>query len=116
MKPKSIIALILGVLILAMGVFNLIQGAAKGAVIPILVGLSLIYMSFSMNRTATIVLGHVFVVIGCFLITWGMHLVRFGNPNLFYILKTPLFWGLFSTFGGICAIYHGFCRCVRKES
>jgi hypothetical protein len=31
------------------------------------------------------------------------------------IFGRPLFWGIFSLMGGVCAIFHGFCRCVGKQ-
>ena len=30
-------------------------------------------------------------------------------------LGRPLVWGLISIFGGICTIFHGFCRCIRSR-
>jgi hypothetical protein len=26
-----------------------------------------------------------------------------------------LFWGIFCLMGGICAIFHGFCRCITRQ-
>jgi hypothetical protein len=59
--------------------------------ILILIGSALLYMGFKPSRISIIVFGHLCVFTGCILATWGF----------------------FSIFGGICAIYHGFCRCVR---
>ncbi|MCD4650759.1 MAG: hypothetical protein K8S56_03110 [Candidatus Cloacimonetes bacterium] len=59
-----------------------------------------------------ILFGHLLIVLGCFLTTWGLHLLNIKMPNVLYIFLRPLFWGLISIFGGICSIYHGFCRCV----
>ncbi|MBN2416067.1 hypothetical protein JXO52_09505 [bacterium] len=54
------------------------------------------------------------VVSGCLLVTWGIYLLPVSRPVLAHIIFRPLFWGLVTIFGGICAIYHGFCRCVMK--
>jgi len=55
------------------------------------------------------------ILLGCFLITWGIYLLPYSQPTLAHIFFRPLFWGLFSVMGGICANYHGFCRCVRQS-
>ncbi|MCD4828946.1 MAG: hypothetical protein K8R90_05900 [Candidatus Cloacimonetes bacterium] len=73
-------------------------------------------MAFIPGRGTTIFIGHLFVVTGCFLITWGIYLLPVSEPILSHILLRPLFWGLICLFGGICAIYHGFCRCVVSRS
>lgn len=60
-----------------------------------------------------LVFGHACLVLGCFLITWGIYLLPVSSPTLIHIFTRPLFWGLFSLLGGVCANYHGFCRCVQ---
>ncbi|MBC7349294.1 MAG: hypothetical protein H5U05_04905 [Candidatus Aminicenantes bacterium] len=73
-------------------------------------------MSWSRSRTATLVFGHTIIVVGCFLVTWGIYLLPYTKPTFAQVLGRPLFWGLISIFGGICANYHGFCACVRRKS
>lgn len=41
--------------------------------------------------------------------------MKTGNISLYYIFGMPLFWEFFAIFGGICALYHGFCKCVRQD-
>ncbi len=113
MKIKLTVGLVLGVLLTAFGAWGLFASHNPAKFIPLAIGLSLITMSFWRNRRATILLGHVIVTCGCFLITYGIYLLPYAKPDLAHILGLPLFWGLFCTFGGICAIYHGFCNCVR---
>ncbi|MCU0606396.1 MAG: hypothetical protein MUF78_02980 [Candidatus Edwardsbacteria bacterium] len=113
MKFKLSIGLVLGVLLTAFGAWGLFASHNPAKFIPLAIGLSLITMSFWRNRRATILLGHVIVTCGCFLITYGIYLLPYAKPDLAHILGLPLFWGLFCLFGGICAIYHGFCNCVR---
>jgi len=67
------------------------------------------------NRAALLLFGHACIVLGCLLITWGVYLLPVSRPVLSHILTRPLFWGLFSLMGGVCANFHGFCRCVRGE-
>jgi hypothetical protein len=113
MKPKNIVSVILGIVLIALGVYLAIQ-KLFACILPAAVGLSLIYLGYKPGRTAMIIFGHIFVVVGCFLVTWGIYLLPYSEPKLAHIFGRPLFWGLFSIFGGICATYHGFCRCVSK--
>lgn len=72
-------------------------------------------MGAAKNRVALLLFGHACIVLGCLLITWGVYLLPVSRPVLSHILTRPLFWGLFSLMGGVCANFHGFCRCVRGE-
>jgi hypothetical protein len=111
--PRSLVNTAIGVALSALGVFLLIRYGGLGGVVPLLIGLSLAYLGFRPGRTALIVFGHACVVTGCILVTWGIYLLPHSQPVWQHIVFRPLFWGLISIFGGICAIYHGFCRCVR---
>ena len=113
---KGIINIILGVLLAALGVYNFISGSGLTGLIPFLIGASLIYLGFKGGRTALIVFGHACIVVGCMLVTWGIYLLPHSEPTLMHIFARPLFWGLISIFGGICANYHGFCACVRRSA
>jgi uncharacterized membrane protein HdeD (DUF308 family) len=114
MKPQSIVTLVLGVILLIFGVFFVISSPNPFHVIPILIGAALCYMGWRGGRIALLVFGHACIILGCFLITWGMYLLPYSKPILSHIFLRPLFWGLISLFGGICANYHGFCKCIRK--
>lgn len=113
MKPQSWITMILGICLVVMGVITLIFNRNAGALIPLLIGGSLVYLGWRGGRTALIVFGHTTIVIGCAMITWGIYLMPYAKPDLSHILSFPLFWGMISLFGGICANYHGFCQCIR---
>ncbi|MEW6047408.1 MAG: hypothetical protein AB1609_13160 [Bacillota bacterium] len=58
------------------------------------------------------IFGHLSIVLGRYLFTWGIYLLPVSSPTPADILTKPLFWGLFSIFGGICANVHSRCRCV----
>jgi len=112
MKPRSLTTFILGIALVIIGVFLTIK---IGCPIPVIVGGALCYLGWSGGRTATILFGHTCVVLGCYLITWGMYLLPYCKPTPAYIFGRPLFWGFISLLGGICAIYHGFCACFRGQ-
>lgn len=115
MKPHSLITLILGITLALLGLVTiLISGIIQG-IIPLLIGGSLCYLGWCGGRIATLVFGHTCIVVGCLLITWGIYLLPYSKPTLSHILGRPLFWGQFSLFGGICANYHGFCKCILKQ-
>ncbi len=114
MKPKRIIPAILGMALIILCLWLVIH-KRLGGFIPGAIGASLVYLSYKPGRAATLVFGHICVVIGCVLITWGIYLLPSSQPTAAHIFGRPLFWGLFCTFGGICAIHHGFCRCVMKD-
>lgn len=67
-----------------------------------------------LHRKGLLLFGHACIIFGFFLITWGIYLLPVSRPTLAHIVTRPLFWGLFSLMGGVCANFHGFCRCVRN--
>ena len=123
MKSSGIVGLILGLGLLAFGIYHLIIGMYLWAIIKILIGAGLIVSKFVNNRYGTIIFGHMTVVAGMMLLTAGIYYVpliakqieKTGELKIIYIFAMPLFWGFFATLGGVCAIYHGFCKCVRKD-
>ena len=115
MKPSTITGA-LGAVLLGLGIYMFATSSHMGAVIPVIIGAALLYLAFSRGRVATLVFGHSCIVIGAYLITWGMLLLPSLKPTLVHIFFGPLFWGIFSLMGGICAIFHGFCRCVTRQS
>ena len=111
MIPKRPITAVLGLLLVLIGILLLSKNKQLLCLVPCAVGVSLLYLSYKPGRVSLIVFGHVCVIAGCFLTTWGIYLLPYSEPKLAHIFGRPLFWGLFAIFGGICALYHGFCRC-----
>ncbi len=114
MKPSRITAT-LGILLTVLGIYLQIQTFSMGHMVPIVVGVALIFLAFNRGRVGILVFGHTCIVIGAYLINWGILLLPDSQPTAAYIFGRPLFWGIFSVMGGICAIFHGFCRCVMKQ-
>lgn len=46
-----------------------------------------------MPKIWELIVGHVFLAVGCYLTAWGIYLVPQGLPGLLYIFARPLFWG-----------------------
>ncbi|MFH2035525.1 MAG: hypothetical protein ABIJ45_03905 [Candidatus Zixiibacteriota bacterium] len=114
MKPSRI-TMGLGAVLVAIGVYMFVISVSIGAVIPVIIGGNLIYLAISKSRVATLVFGHSCIAVGIYMVTWGILLLPYSEPRIAHIFARPLFWGLFSMMGGICAIFHGFCRCVTKQ-
>jgi hypothetical protein len=111
MKKHGYISMGLGALLVVFSVFMFLKG--NHVVSPSgLIGLALIYSGWKRNRTATVIFGHSLIVVGAYLITWGLYLLPVSSPTFTGIIFKPLFWGIFSLFGGLCANYHAFCACV----
>ena len=115
MKLRGLSTLIFGIILAVLGIGILVSNGSAGGVIPVLIGGGLCYLGWHGDRIALIVFGHTCIVVGCFLITWGIYLLPYSKPILSHIFARPLFWGLFSLMGGICANYHGFCQCIRRQ-
>jgi len=114
MRPSRINAL-LGILLIAFGVYSFVKSNTIVGLIPFMVGCSLIFLALKRGRVATLLFGHTCIVVGAYLITWGILLLPYSEPRIAHIFGRPLFWGIFCLMGGICAIFHGFCRCVTKQ-
>lgn len=105
----------LGLALVVMGILGVIGSLSIAGVVPLLIGGSLIFLALKRSRVGVLIFGHTCVVIGAYLITWGILLLPFSEPRMAHIFGRPLFWGIFSLMAGVCAIFHGFCRCVTKQ-
>ena len=112
MHKRSYITIGLGVALIIMCLLFMFRAAVISP--SGIIGLALIYTGWKGDRKAMVILGHAPIVVGAYLITWGLYLLPVSNPSLMGILGKPLFWGIFCLFGGICSIFHGFCACVRN--
>ena len=114
MKPSRITAA-LGIILVGFGIYLFVISVKMGAFIPVLIGASLIYLAIAGGRVATLIFGHTCIVVGAYMITWGVMLPPVSELTMAHIFFRPLFWGIFSLMGGICAVIHGFCKCVNRQ-
>jgi hypothetical protein len=114
MKPSRITAA-LGIVLIAFGILGIVQSQQMAGLVPLLIGGALVFLALKRGRIATLVFGHTCIVVGAYLITWGLLLLPYSEPRMAHVFGRPLFWGIFSLMGGVCAIFHGFCRCVTKQ-
>jgi hypothetical protein len=114
MKKRAYGSIGLGIVLLLLGVLLLFTNRTAAA-IPALIGLALIFQGWVNNRRAGIIFGHSMIVVGAYLITWGLYLLPELSPVFLDIVLGPLFWGIISLMGGVCANYHGFCKCINSS-
>jgi hypothetical protein len=114
MKPRGIVGIILGALLLLFGLLTLIGSRQLGGIIPTLIGATLVYLGFRPGRHSLALFGHACIATGCMLVAWGIYLLPYSPPTFSTVFTRPLFWGMFSILGGVCANYHAFCNCVRR--
>jgi hypothetical protein len=110
---RNPVTMILGIALAAMGLYGVFTTGPGAGLIPVFIGAGLIYLTFRPGRVAMVLFGHILIVVGCILTTMGIYLVPHSDPTWGDVFARPLFWGLISIFGGICANFHGFCSCVR---
>jgi len=62
------------------------------------------------------VIGHIAITIGCLVSAYAIYQLPFlkSPPSFAEVIDMPLFWGLFTIFGGYCMITHSYCSCVIK--
>jgi hypothetical protein len=116
MKVKGWVGFILGVLLAILGIVGLVLHRSPMSLTPLLIGGGLIFLGLYPGRVGLVVFGHACIVLGCFLITWGLYLLPYSKPTIIHVFSRPLFWGFFSLLGGICSNFHGFCACVRGRA
>lgn len=65
-------------------------------------------------RGFTVLLGHIAITVGSLLSAYAIYQIPFLKtpPAFLEVLDMPLFWGIFTIFGGYCMITHGYCSCV----
>jgi len=112
-KCVRIVLLVAGVALILHGVILLVRGVTTGCIAPLALGATLALMCYFRTRATIIIFGHTAIIVGCYLVAWGVYLVPQCRPVFRDIVAMPLFWGLFSIFGGICANFHGFCCCIQ---
>jgi hypothetical protein len=117
---KAIKTFYIGLAVALMSSIQFAVSLAPIRLIGISVGLFFVFFGWKIgwttNRKLTVLLGHLAVTIGCLVSAYAVYLIPFIKepPNIIQVLDMPLFWGLFTAFGGYCMITHGYCSCSIK--
>jgi hypothetical protein len=117
---KAIKTFYIGLAVALLCTVQFILSHSPVRLIGISTGLFLIFFGWKIgwtkNRYFTIMLGHLAVIIGCLVSAYAIYQIPFLKmpPTIIEVIDMPLFWGLFTIFGGFCMITHGYCSCSIK--
>lgn len=120
MKLKAPISFSIGLAVTALCTVQLVLTGSPVRLWGILIGLFLVALGWKIGwtqyRRFTVLMGHLFLVAGCFVCAYGIYQLPFIEraPAWAGVLDLPIFWGLFCVFGGFCMITHGNCACAVK--
>ena len=115
---KSKITFIIGLSVTLLSVVQFIFNPELIRLAGFLTGLFFMTWGWIIGWTAyrnfTVILGHIAVITGCLLTTWGIYQIPFLTkaPGIAEVFDLPIFWGLFTLWGGNCMITHGYCKCA----
>lgn len=117
---KARITFFIGVIVTALSLIQLIISYDPIRIVGIAVGLFFMFWGFAYgwtrNRNVTVVVGHLAIVMGILVTSYAIYQIPYmvKAPALWEILDLPLFWGLFTIWGGNCMITHSYCACTIK--
>ncbi len=117
---KARITFYIGVIVTILNTFQIIISYEPVRFIGIAVGLFFIIwglkIGWTQNRNLTIIVGHVAITIGSIVTAYALYQIPFLKvaPTFIDVLDMPLFWGIFTIWGGNCMITHGYCSCAMK--
>lgn len=116
MKAKKTVYI--GILVMLISIVQMMADFSPVRVVSLLVGAFFVLYGWKIgwidSPNVTVALGHLAIVIGCFLIAFGIYQLpgMTAAPTALEVLDLPLFWGLFTLWGGNCMIRHSYCSCV----
>jgi hypothetical protein len=114
---KARITFGIGVFVLLLGIVQFALSHNPMRLISVAVGNLFVFwgwkIGWATHRRLIVLLGHFAIAVGCLCATYGLCQIHFLSemPTVAQVLDMPLFWGLFSVFGGMCMIKHGHCAC-----
>lgn len=110
----------IGLLVLLLSIIQLILESNPIRFIGIGIGIFFIIFGWKIgwtrNRNFTVFLGYLALVLGCLVTTYAIYQIPFITkaPAFIEVFDMPLFWGIFTIFGGYCMITHSYCTCAIK--
>jgi hypothetical protein len=117
---KAPITFFIGLFVAILSTVQLVVTPSPVRVIGILVGLFFMFfgwvLGWTTHRRFTVLLGHLAMVIGSLLTAYAIYQLPSFKvaPTLLQVIDLPLFWGIFTMWGGYCMITHGHCSCCAK--
>ncbi len=117
---KARITFYIGVIVTALSIFQLFISFEAHRFIGIAIGVFFILWGLKIGwttyRNLSVIVGHFAIVTGCLVICYAIYQLPFLKvaPSYIEVLDMPLFWGIFTIWGGNCMITHGYCSCAIK--
>jgi hypothetical protein len=117
---KAKITFYIGVFVTLINTLQLIISFDSYRFIGIGIGLFFIIwglgIGWTKNRNLTVIIGHIAIIVGIIVTAYALYQIPFLSkaPTFFEVLDLPLFWGIFTIWGGNCMIKHGYCSCTIK--
>jgi len=117
---KASITFYIGLIVMLLSIVQFIISFDAIRFVGIVVGAFFVFwglkFGWTRHRNLTIIVGHIAVTAGCLATAYALYQIPFLNnaPALLDTLDLPLFWGLFTIWGGQCMITHGYCSCSIK--
>jgi hypothetical protein len=117
---KAKITFYIGVVVTLINSVQIIISYDPFRFIGIAVGLFFIFWGWKVGWTqyknVTMIVGHIAITIGSLVTAYALYQIPFlpAAPSFVEVLDLPLFWGIFTIWGGNCMITHGFCSCAIK--
>ncbi|MBE0642218.1 MAG: hypothetical protein IH599_09285 [Bacteroidales bacterium] len=109
---------------LAVTLLSMLQLATTGDPMRLIgLGVGILFLiwgwkiGWTTHRGLSLILGHIAVTLGCLVTAYSIYQIPFlSHPaSVIEVLDMPLFWGLFTIWGGQCMITHGYCSCAAKS-
>lgn len=117
---KAKITFYIGVFVALLSLVQIIVSYEPSRFIGIVVGFFFIFWGWKVGwtqyRNVSIIVGHIAITIGSLVSAYALYQIPFlpTAPSIVEVLDLPLFWGIFTIFGGNCMVKHGSCSCVIK--
>ncbi len=117
---KAKITFYIGVIVVLLNIVQMILSYEPIRFIGIAVGLFFVFwglkVGWTQNRNLSVIIGHVAITIGSIVTAYAIYQIPFlkAAPSYVEVLDLPLFWGVFTIWGGNCMITHGYCSCAIK--
>jgi len=114
---KAPITFFIGLGVAGLSSVQYLNGFSPIRVLGIAIGLFFMvfgwFVGWTKHRRFTVLLGHLATTAGCLVTAYAVYQLPSmqSSPTLVEVLDLPLFWGLFTIFGGYCMITHGYCAC-----
>jgi hypothetical protein len=115
---KAVKTFLIGLIVTLLSLVQFALSFSPVRLIGVAVGVFFIIYGWKIGwthyRNFTVIIGHIAVVAGCLVVAYAVYQLPSLKtaPTILQVMDMPLFWGLFTLWGGNCMITHGYCDCA----